>query len=61
MEYEKLLHKTHVANVKRQLFGLERQIELLNRNHQDYRYWSYTPSNERNLIELRKLIDESMK
>ena len=61
MEYEKLLHKTHVANVKRQLFALERQIEVLIREHQDYRYWSYTPSNERNLIELRKMIDETVK
>lgn len=61
MEYEKLLHKTHVANVKRQLFALEKQIQILIREHQDYRYWSYTPSNEQNIIELRKYIDETVK
>lgn len=60
MEYEKLLHKTHVANTKRQLFALERKIEKLVQEHQDYRYWSYTPSNERNLLELRKIIDETV-
>ncbi|XP_003694779.1 NADH dehydrogenase [ubiquinone] 1 beta subcomplex subunit 5, mitochondrial [Apis florea] len=58
MEYEKLLHKLTVANNKRLLFKLEKQIRELEMKHNDYKYWSYRQGSASQIINLRKKIDE---
>lgn len=60
MEYEKLLHKLSVANNKRLLFQLEKQIRDLERQHHDYKYWSYREGTASQIIKLRKKLDEAI-
>lgn len=57
MEYEKLLHKLTVANNKRLILDLEKQIQDLQRKNNDYKYWSYREGTASQIIKLRKKLD----
>ncbi|XP_076756508.1 NADH dehydrogenase (ubiquinone) SGDH subunit [Xylocopa sonorina] len=58
MEYEKYLAKVHKDYTRMQLTNLERNIRAQIGEHSDYKYFSFKRGAVKDIIELRKRIDE---